>query len=41
VTVYRDTVDVPPGRRTVSFPVTGTGEFRAHITTHDALPEDR
>jgi hypothetical protein len=41
VTVYRDTVDVPArGRRTVVFPVTGTGEFRAHITTHDALPED-
>ena len=41
VTVYRDTVDVPGGgSRTVVFPVAGTGEFRARITTHDAVPED-
>lgn len=40
-TVYRATVDVPAGgSRTLVFPVSGSGEFRARLDAHDALPED-
>lgn len=40
-TVYHEIVDVPAGgSRTVVFPVTGSGEFRARADTHDALPGD-
>jgi Ca-activated chloride channel homolog len=40
-TVYHNTVDVPAGgNRTVVFPVSGMGEFRARLDVHDALPDD-
>jgi Ca-activated chloride channel homolog len=40
-TVYHATVDVPAGgTRTLVFPVSGTGEFRARLDAHDLLPED-
>jgi Ca-activated chloride channel family protein len=39
--VYRSTLDLPAGEaRTVVFPITGDGVFRARLTTHDALPDD-
>jgi hypothetical protein len=40
-TVYRTTVEVlAGGSRSLIFPVSGSGEYRAVLETHDALPED-